>query len=83
MTSMKTQSEVRAEIDRLLAADRIEEAAALVDELLPLSAEAFERQLEDAPFETHPPTAEDREVFDRAWKVLLGKAEEQGTGRPA
>lgn len=48
---MKSQDEIRAEIDRLLDADRVEEAAALVDQLEPVSLEEFERRLAEAPYE--------------------------------
>lgn len=79
---MKSQDEIRAEIDRLLDADHVEEAAALVDQLEPVSLEEFERRLAEAPYEDEPPSEEDRRVFDRAWKVILGETPERAS-RPA
>lgn len=71
---MKTQEEIRADIDRLLAEDRLAEAEALVERLVPISAEEFEKRLREAPYDDEPVTPEDRAAFDRAWSVIRGEA---------
>jgi hypothetical protein len=79
---VKTQEEIRADIDRLLEEDRVEEAAELVDLLVPISAEEFLRRMEEAPIDDEPTTAEDRAVFDRAWEVIRAMRAHQDA-RPA
>ncbi len=74
---MKTQEQIRAEIDRLLEEDRLEEAEVLIEQLVPISAEEFEKRLNEAPYDDEPVTAEDRAAFDRAWAVIRAGA----TGR--
>lgn len=69
---MKTQEEIRAEIDRLLDEERFDEADALVDQLIPISPEEFRRRLEEAPYDDEPYTEADRVAFARAWKVIRG-----------
>ena len=79
---MQTQEEIRAEIDRLLAEDRAEEAAPLVNRLVPVTAEEFRRRLDEAPIDDEPTTAEDRAAFDRAWAAIEATAGSRGQ-RPA
>ena len=62
---MKTQEEIRAEIDMLLETDRLEEAEALIDQLIPVSAEEFRRRLDEAPYDDEPVSAEQRAALDR------------------
>lgn len=69
---MKTQEQIRAEIDQLLEAERFDEADALVDQLVPVNAEEFRRRLEEAPYDDEPYTDADHAAFARAWKVILG-----------
>lgn len=71
---MKTQEEIRAEIDKLLEEDRLDEADALVEQLIPVSAEEFRRRLEEAPYDDEPLTEADREALDRARAIIEGTA---------
>jgi hypothetical protein len=67
---MSAEQELLEEINRLLTEERFDEADALVDQLEPVSAEEFNRRLSEAPVDDEPLTAEDRAVFDHAWKVI-------------
>jgi hypothetical protein len=67
---MKTQEQIREEIDRLLEEDRLEEADALADQLVPISAEEFLKRLNEAPLDDEPVTPEQRAALDRAWDVI-------------
>jgi hypothetical protein len=49
---------------------RFEEALKLVDELEPISAEEFQRILDNAPIDDEPITPEQREALDRAWEII-------------
>jgi len=69
---VKTQEQIRAEIDQCLEEDRIEEAEALGELLVPISAEEFLKRMNEAPLDDEPVTAADREAFDRAWAIIRG-----------
>ena len=61
---METQEEIRAEIDRLLADDRLEEAEALIEQIVPVSREEFRRRLDAAPYDDEPITPEQQRRID-------------------
>ena len=65
-----TNAEIHAQIDRLVDEGRFEEAMKLVDELEPISAEEFQRILDNAPIDDEPITPEQREALDRAWEII-------------
>jgi hypothetical protein len=65
-----TNAEIHAQIDRLVDEGRFEEALKLVDELEPISAEEFQRILDNAPIDDEPITPEQREALDRAWEII-------------
>ncbi|HNO65645.1 MAG TPA: hypothetical protein PKK39_04805 [Tepidiformaceae bacterium] len=48
------QDERRAEIDRLMEEDRLEEASELADQLKQIDADEFTRQLNAAPLDDEP-----------------------------
>lgn len=77
---MRTQEELRADIDRLLACDRIEEAAALGELLVPVSADELRRRLDEAPLDDEPLTPEQRRRLDSLKDALR---ERRGGGRRA
>jgi hypothetical protein len=70
MRVMKTQEQIREEIDRLLEEDRLEEAEVLAERLIPISAEEFLKRLDEAPLDDEPVTAEQRAALDRAWEII-------------
>lgn len=78
---MKTQEQIREEIDRLLDEGRLDEAEALGEQLVPISAEEFRRRLDNAPSDDEPVTREDRAAFDRAWSVIRGSSPERNLRR--
>ncbi len=78
---MKTQEEIRAEIDRALEEDRIEEAEALGELLVPITAEEFLKRMNEAPLDDEPMTAADREAFGRAWAIIRGATVESDRRR--
>ena len=65
MRVMKTQEQIREEIDRLLEEDRLEEAEVLAERLIPISTEEFLKRLDEAPLDDEPVTAEQRAALDR------------------
>lgn len=67
---MKTQEEIRAEIDRLLDEERFDEADALVDQLIPISPEEFRRRLDEAPYDDEPITPEQQRRMDEVRRQL-------------
>ena len=77
---MKTQEQIRAELDRLLEEDRLEEAAELAEQIVPVSAEEFRRRLDEAPLDDEPVTAEQRRRLDALHAAL---AQRQNPGRRA
>ena len=78
---VKTQEQIREEINRLLDENRLDEAEALVEQLVPISADEFRRRLDNAPFDDEPVTPEDRAAFDRAWSVIRGPDPERNLRR--
>ena len=70
MRVMKTQEQIREEIDRLLEEDRLEEAEVLAERLIPISTEEFLKRLDDVPLDDEPVTAEQRAALDRAWEII-------------
>ena len=70
MRVMKTQGQIREEIDRLLEEDRLEEAEVLAERLIPISTEEFLKRLDEAPLDDEPVTAEQRAALDRAWEII-------------
>jgi hypothetical protein len=70
MRVMKTQEQIREEIDRLLEEDRLEEAEVLAERLIPISTEEFLKRLDEAPLDDEPVTAEQRAALDRAWEII-------------
>ena len=67
---MKSQEEIRAEIDRLLDEDRLEEAELLIDQIIPVSREEFRRRLEAAPYDDEPVTPEQQRQMDEVHRRL-------------
>ena len=67
---MKTQEEIRAEIDRLLESDRLEEAEVLIDQIIPVSAEEFRRRLDEAPYDDEPVTPEQQQRLNEVHAML-------------
>lgn len=72
MATMKTQEQIREEIDRLLEEDRLEEAEALVDQLIPIDAEEFKKRLDAAPYDDEPLSEAQIEASERAWAIIRG-----------
>ncbi|MFN8617818.1 MAG: hypothetical protein U0837_12015 [Dehalococcoidia bacterium] len=79
---MKSQEEIRAEIDRLLEEDRLEEAELLIDQIIPVSREEFRRRLEAAPYDDEPVTPEQRRRLDELHIALAARGG-RGPGRRA
>lgn len=63
---MKTQAELRADFERFMAADMLDEAEAVLDLLEPLSDEEWRRMLDEAPLDDEPLTDEDRVALAEA-----------------
>jgi hypothetical protein len=80
---MRTQEEIRAEIDMLLEQDRLEEADKLIDQLVPISAEEFRRRLDEAPYDDEPVTPEQQASIDRTRAMLAAMRTPSGAGRRA
>ncbi len=67
---MKTQEQIRAEIDQLLEADRLEEAEILIGQIIPVSAEEFRRRLDEAPQDDEVVTPEQQQRLDEVHAML-------------
>jgi hypothetical protein len=67
-----TNAEIHAQIDRLVDEGRFEEALKLVDELEPISAEEFQRILDNAPIDDEPVTPEDERRLAEAHAIFAG-----------
>ena len=80
---MKTQEEIRAEIDRALEDDRIEEAEALIDQLIPISADEFRRRLDEAPYDDEPVTPAQEASIERTRAMLAAMKASNRTSRRA
>jgi hypothetical protein len=75
---MKTQEELRAEFDRLMEEDRLEEAEVLAEQIIPVGREEFRRRLDEAPYDDEPVTAEQRRRLDELHAALRAMS---GPGR--
>ncbi len=80
---MKTQEEIRAEIDMLLEADRLEEAEVLAEQIIPVSREEFRRRLDAAPYDDEPVTAEQRRRLDELHEALAERRARRDPSRRA
>jgi hypothetical protein len=69
---MKTQEEIRTEIDQLLEENRLDEAELLIEQLIPISADEFRKRLDEAPFDDEPLSPVQRAANDRAWEIIRG-----------
>lgn len=63
---MKTQAELRADFERFMAADMLDEAEAVLDLLEPLSDEEWRRMLDEAPLDDEPLTDKERIAIEAA-----------------
>lgn len=63
---MKTQEELRAEFQRFLDADMLDEAEAVLEQLEPLSDEEWHRWMDEAPLDDEPLTQKDIAVLEAA-----------------
>ncbi len=61
---MKTQDELWAEYDRLVAAEEYESAGRVLDQIEPLSDEEWRRKLDEAPMDDEPVSDELRRRFE-------------------
>ena len=67
---MKTQEELRADFQRFMDADMLDEAAAVLHQLEPLSDEAVQRLLAAAPMDDEPVTESERAGFEEIKRHL-------------
>jgi len=65
-----TNDEILAEIERLIEADRFDEANMLADELRPTPWEEIEAILRDAPLDDEPVSATQRAAMARADEAM-------------
>ena len=65
-----TNTEIHERIDELIAADRLEEASALVDQLEPISAEESARIFAEAPIDDEPLSPELARRLDEARETI-------------
>ena len=79
---MKSQEQIRAEIDRALDDLRLEEAEALIEQLVPITPEEFRRRLDEAPYDDEPVTQKQRESIARV-RSMLSDMKASGTSRQA
>jgi hypothetical protein len=63
---MKTQAELRADFQRFLAADMLDEAEAVLDEIEPASDDEWRRILDEAPLDDEPLSDAERSSLDAA-----------------
>jgi hypothetical protein len=80
---MRTQEEIREEFDQLLEQDRLEEAEALADQILPVSPEEFRRRLETAPYDDEPVTPEQQRRLDDLHTALAARRARHDGNRQA
>ena len=77
---MKTQEELRSEFRRLIDADMLDEAEAILDQIEPVSEEEFQRMLDAAPYDDEPLDDESRLRFERFERAMGLVAAERSTG---
>ena len=63
---MKTQAELRADFQRFLAADMLDEAEAVLDEIEPASDDEWRRMLDEAPPDDEPVSDTERSSLQAA-----------------
>jgi hypothetical protein len=63
---MKTQAELRADFQRFLAADMLDEAEAVLDEIEPASDDEWRRMLDEAPLDDEPVSDTERSSLQAA-----------------
>jgi len=80
---MRTQEEIRAEFDRLIEEDRLEEAEVLAEQILPVSREEFRRRLEAAPYDDEPVTSEQRRRLDELHLTIAARRTRHDSNRRA
>jgi hypothetical protein len=80
---MRTQEEIRVEFDQLLEQDRLEEAALLAEQIIPVSREEFRRRLNAAPYDDEPTTPEQRRRLDELHAALAARRPCSDPGRQA
>lgn len=66
-----TNDEILAEIERLIEADRFDEANTLADQLRPTPWEEIEAILRDAPLDDEPVSATQRAAMARADEAMV------------
>jgi hypothetical protein len=64
--AMKAQDELRADLQRFLAADMLDEAEAVLDLIEPATDEEFQRMLDEAPLDDEPLTEKERSRLEEA-----------------
>jgi len=68
------QDERRAEIDRLMEEDRLEEASELADQLKQIDADEFMCRLNAAPLDDEPVSPAQRAALARAWEMIRARS---------
>lgn len=74
---VKTQEELRAEFERLFAADLLDEAEAVLNQLEPLSDDEWSKILDDAPLDDEPLTSTERAGFEEIRRMIAGEAQKR------
>ena len=69
LPEMKTQEELRADFQRFMDADMLDEAEAVLGQLEPLSDEEWQRFLSEAPLDDEPVTSAQRARLDEAHRI--------------
>jgi hypothetical protein len=80
---VRTQEEIREEFDRLLEEDRIEEAEALAEQIIPVSREEFRRRLDEAPYDEEPLTPRQQRRVEELRAALAERRLRTDPGRQA
>ena len=78
LSSVKTQEELRNELQRLFEADLLDEAEALLETLEPLSDEDWDKMLAEAPLDDEPATESERSGFAEIRRLLAAEAGQRG-----
>jgi len=71
---VKTQEELRADFQRLMDADMLDEAEAVLEQLEPLSDEEWQAWLDEAPLDDEPLTPSQRARLDEVRQIAFGSA---------
>jgi hypothetical protein len=79
---MKSQEELSAEIQRLLNADRLEEAEVLIEQLEPISPEELRRRLDEAPWDDEPLTPKQLRRIEKVEAMIAEMKESARSERP-